>query len=437
MIPSFSHVFCVMLALHADAHYTHPGSGLFNTLQAYCVYGVLCLSCTQAAEFWTFPSICSCVQQLTSSATLVYTPLQAFTAHPQLLVELLLHGMVPAVQKQAYPPDRNTIPTIAAAEGLEEAFLALEGGALDLLLVKGYTDHTARMVTIRLLRNHEEDRLPAIARLLLQWPIQRVVAALLGRLSSSNSKVVLGALLLLQHLQQVANQEVRQQGSTSAAATGRAVGDAVAAAVRGLAQPADMAHLVRDMQEAAVNLAQQHQVKRGGLRSAKRTTQQQQQTLLGGSSEEVPQQQAQLQLQQPRPQAQAQCEDAATPTGIAQQPGAPRSRKRRAGGAAVQQGDAVAQRSPDQQTKKVKGGAGAARGRPGAAGSSTPVPAGLEDHAKGAAAAAGQDGQQPEEVVPQYVAGPSGPSRQQQQQVYQLTVGDVHMAFELEPPSPV
>jgi hypothetical protein len=319
--------------------------------------------------------------------------------------------MLPAVE-DAHRPDLNAIRIMAAAEGLEAALLTPEGGALDLLLVQGYTDHTARMIARRQHVNVDHDYLPAVAQLLLQWPVNQVLAAVLGRLTSSNSRVVLGALLLLQHLQQVPHQRGFQEDGTSAAArkaAACAVGDAVAAAVRqSMAPAADMADLLRDMQEAAVDLARQHQLFRDCRLPAKHQQQQQQQ----------------------QQQVQAECQG--TATGMSQQPGT-RGRKRQATSTAMQQGDAVAQRSSDQQAKKVKRAAGAAPCTPGAAGSSTPVPAAPEDAATGAAAAAGQDW--PQEVAPQAVGRPSKPG-QQQQQVYQLTVGDVHMVFEMEPLSP-
>jgi hypothetical protein len=121
-----------------------------------------------------------------------------------------------------------------------------------------------------------------LVHLLVQWPIERVLPALLKRFGSSNDDVVSGALQALQHLTQRGlgkHAGLLQDGSSPAAraAAARDAIEAVAAGLRRLAQAVDMAELVRNMQEAAVGLAQQQQMCRGSSIAAIQPKGQQQQ----------------------------------------------------------------------------------------------------------------------------------------------------------------
>jgi hypothetical protein len=211
--------------------------------------------------------------------------MQEYMDHPQLLVALLIHGMLPAAglgdihgrQSIYYRP-------IAATKGLLEVVLCPEGGVLDQLLAGSY-----QALFRQLGRSWRVRPWHGWTRLLREWPAERVLNAVVQRLSSSNNQVVLGALMALQHLQEdpnwspevapaAAGEDTSAPAEASSGTTAvHAEAEAVAAAVRELAQVGEMRQVVRGLKEAAVHLAQQHQQLRAGVPSAGCSAQQRQQ----------------------------------------------------------------------------------------------------------------------------------------------------------------
>jgi hypothetical protein len=221
-----------------------------------------------------------------------YLPVQAFLPHPQLLEAALVHGILAVVDFQR-GSRHDAIPTLAAAAGLEQAVLTPPGELLDTLLAAAYTAHKTRPSEAQRLQGLPPHLLAeqlmlgrigagaarpvAAIRLLQQWPFERVLAGVRSKLSSSNNHVVLGALLALQHLQDgPAQQEQQEGGNLAAAEQDTTAADAVAAAVRQMAQAGDMAELVNQLQEVAVGMAQQHQTSRDTPVSSRKRPRQQQ-----------------------------------------------------------------------------------------------------------------------------------------------------------------
>jgi hypothetical protein len=195
--------------------------------------------------------------------------MQMYVSHPRTLAALLLDMVLPGLEGSWYC-DRM-YHTLAAVEGLQEAVLRPDGDVLDQLLVSAYLLHPKQQ------EHHTHySLLKRRTDLLLHWPAERVLPAVARRLTSSNNQVVLGALLALQHLQEDRPQRPSVPGSNSstnggnssststadpAAADGAlcAQQEAVAAAVRAMAQAGDMQHVISGIQEVAKHLAQQHQ----------------------------------------------------------------------------------------------------------------------------------------------------------------------------------